>query len=642
MKKEKQKFYISDDGTQFYKCYDLDSINIEIPEGITKICKYTFNAPSMFRHEDSNVEEILLPNTLVHIEPDAFYDCRHLTRVIIPSSVKYLSGFRGCISLMEIKIPSSVQILGTSAFSSCVHINHFEIPNSVTKIEDSVFASCYSIESIYFSDNIIELGDSVCWHCHHLKEIRLPKGLKKINSFSFCDCYELNNIVIPDTVETIGSSSFSDTAISQICLPPNLKKIENSAFSHTKLIEINLPNSLEYLSGFNECYYLQYLTIPSNVTTLGDYAFRSCYSLLNVDIPDGVNIIKQQAFKNCIQLRTLSLPKSIKLIERYAFCECPNLESISLLLDNPNDIEIYSDTFNFTENKVILYVVDESVDLFKSDSRFEKFQIKALSTISHTQYVPFTHIEIENYVSKDDFWEKEVRKYMIEEYKRLKDGYIKIKELPNIQRESVVSLDDYNYSCNKYNCDSEFIFNTEEEKKNYIEHIMKIFQEQDYLYKHKWYFKTSQYLVNIPSIESFCKQERMSICFDKEVVMDYLSYKTLSPKTIYDDNRISLEQICLVGTPLISGILTPLIILVLHDFGVDSCFLEFILEWFGVSGIAIIIGMLVYGITYGIISYKKNKSKKIPEKIGLINPILEKYTRKLGAHISYLKCIAER
>ena len=74
----------------------------------------------------------------------AFYGCRSLTSVNIPSSVTYIGerAFSGCRSLTSVNIPSSVTEIGMWVFSGCSSLTSVNIPSSVTRIGYAAFSYC--------------------------------------------------------------------------------------------------------------------------------------------------------------------------------------------------------------------------------------------------------------------------------------------------------------------------------------------------------------------------------------------------------------------------------------------------------------------------------------------------------------------
>ena len=70
------------------------------------------------------------------------------------------------------------------------------------------------------------------------------------------------------------------------------------------------------------------ITIPRNVTKIGEYAFCST-PFTSVVIPDTVKIIDSNAFIRCKKLVSVTIPADIKRIEERAFYDCISLVEIS-------------------------------------------------------------------------------------------------------------------------------------------------------------------------------------------------------------------------------------------------------------------------------------------------------------------------
>ena len=70
------------------------------------------------------------------------------------------------------------------------------------------------------------------------------------------------------------------------------------------------------------------MTIPNNVTSIGEQAFRCCLALTSVTIPDGVTSIGMYAFCECKKLESVTIPDSVTSVDDWAFSACPALKSI--------------------------------------------------------------------------------------------------------------------------------------------------------------------------------------------------------------------------------------------------------------------------------------------------------------------------
>ena len=179
------------------------------------------------------------------------YSVKEGTRIICDLA------FWGCRSLSEIVIPSSVTSIGDKAFSCCRSLSEIVIPSSVTSIGDKAFSCCRSLSEIVIPSSVTSIGDYAFSYCHSLSEIVIPSSVTSIGDHAFFDCCSLSEIVIPSSVTSIGKGAF-------YC-----------------------------------CESLSEIVIPSSVTSIGDRAFYGCRSLSEIVIPSSVTSIGDRAFLGC-------------------------------------------------------------------------------------------------------------------------------------------------------------------------------------------------------------------------------------------------------------------------------------------------------------------------------------------------------
>ena len=178
----------------FYDCKSLT--NITIPETITSIgkkafcvctgltgvnitdlaawCKinfiydsdnkyFVFSNPLLYAHHlylnGSEINNLVIPESVTSISQYAFEGCSALTSVSIPNSVTSIgtSAFYGCSNLPSVTIPSSVTSIGSYSFNGCTGLNSVTIPESVTYIGSDAFAYCSELETVNF--NAVECAD---------------------------------------------------------------------------------------------------------------------------------------------------------------------------------------------------------------------------------------------------------------------------------------------------------------------------------------------------------------------------------------------------------------------------------------------------------------------------------------------------
>ena len=172
------------------------------------------------------------------------YSVKEGTRIICNNA------FWDCRSLLDIVIPSSVTSIGDSAFGNCSSLCKIVIPSSITSIGDSAFYGCSSLSEVVIPSSVTSIGDSVFYGCSSLSEVVIPSSVTSIGDSAFEDCGSLSTIVIPSSVTSIGDSAFSGcSSLSNIVIPNSVASIESSAFDGC-----NFPNNLkqELISRFGD------------------------------------------------------------------------------------------------------------------------------------------------------------------------------------------------------------------------------------------------------------------------------------------------------------------------------------------------------------------------------------------------------
>ena len=175
----------------FCQCYDLTSVTI--PNSVTSIgsgafrdcfglqkvivkdiaawCGISFSdihsnpllcAKHLYSDENTEITELIIPNSVTSIENNAFGGCYGLTSVTIPNSVTSIGdeAFDYCIGLTSVTIGNSVTSIGYEAFS-CTGLTSVTIPNSVTSIGNGAFYHCTGLTSVTcYAENVPSTGSN--------------------------------------------------------------------------------------------------------------------------------------------------------------------------------------------------------------------------------------------------------------------------------------------------------------------------------------------------------------------------------------------------------------------------------------------------------------------------------------------------
>jgi len=311
---------------------------------------------------------------------------------------------------LNITIPNTVKSIGAFAFSQCLGVMKLELGNSVESIGYGAFNKCY-LSEITIPQTVKYIGDSAFYNTPNLRKITVEEGNTLYDSRDNCNALietATNTLkvgaaytVIPSTVTSIAPSAFYLNCISSITIPENVTKIGPMAFAGSGLVSVNLPNSLEEIDTLVfAATKLKKVNIPNSVITIKDCAFGLNYELEEVNFSNSVKAINAEAFKHCSKLKSLTIPNSVESIGWQAFYQCESLQNLTLgtgltylgsgafnsgypytvhaidtitcYATTPPPMDNYY-TFESSYATAVLYVPEESIELYRNDENWKRF-----------------------------------------------------------------------------------------------------------------------------------------------------------------------------------------------------------------------------------------------------------------------------
>lgn len=327
-----------------------------------------------------SIKEIKLPSSLRIIGEDAFKNCTYLKRIVIPDSVIKIGekAFSHCEKLLEIDLPNSVKEIGQSAFANCENLTEIIIPNSITKIEDRTFEYCNSLERVIIPNSVVEIGNNA-FDCCNLSQICIPNSVKTIGERAFSYCRRIAEISIPESVSKIGKEAFDCGDITTIKVDEN-NTTYDSRDGCNAIIETDTNTLIQGCVNS---------VIPNTITEIGCSAFQNCHCVFSIVLPASVKVINDNAFQFCEELEEIVVPKTVVRIGNYAFCES-GLRSIEI----PNSVMsigvgAFENCTNlqkiFIDDATLLYGanVPEETKIVKTDSLIKKEDILDISIIDN-------------------------------------------------------------------------------------------------------------------------------------------------------------------------------------------------------------------------------------------------------------------
>lgn len=325
------------------------------------------------------LEEITLPQNLEKIGSRAFYNCTALTDVTINGNVSRLKGetFSGCSALKSVNFAANcLERIDKNAFTGCKELSEISGLDSLKELGTDVFTDTawlaakkqeiplvtagsvlidgknYAEADLAIPDGIVMIADKAFKGNTNIKSLTVPQSVERIGDLAFNMCKKLSNISVPETLDEFGYCCFSATAwmdaqkensdyltlnsvliyLSEtrgnIVIPDGVVGIGDGLFKKCDVLTVQFPEGLKFIgrNSFEDCYYLEEVTLPEGLEEIRDGAFYSSQNLASVYMPQSVTEIGENAFYFCCALQDLTLSQNITSIKDYTFYGCSNLK----------------------------------------------------------------------------------------------------------------------------------------------------------------------------------------------------------------------------------------------------------------------------------------------------------------------------
>ena len=131
----------------------------------------------------------------------------NITNYVVKAGTRVICdrAFSDCRDLTSVTIPNSVKSIGKSAFYGCSGITHPIIVNDMFVFLPKGYEGHYSIP-----ENISIIIGGAFSDCRGLTSVTIPNSVTSIGHYAFSDCRGLTSVTIPNSVTSIGHYAFSD------------------------------------------------------------------------------------------------------------------------------------------------------------------------------------------------------------------------------------------------------------------------------------------------------------------------------------------------------------------------------------------------------------------------------------------------
>ena len=135
--------------------------------------------------------------------------------------------------------------------------------------------------------------------------------------------------------------------LENLTLPDNVSSIGESAFSDCdSFTEFTIPKLTRVLNGglFQNCDNLQKVNFHNEITSIGTFAFRNCTALTSISLPELITHVPEGLFTGCRLLESVTIPAGVKTVYNYSsnsynssdiFYGCISLKELIMLPETP-------------------------------------------------------------------------------------------------------------------------------------------------------------------------------------------------------------------------------------------------------------------------------------------------------------------
>jgi len=179
--------------------------------------------------------------------------------------------------------------------------------------------------------------------------------------------YAEATVNVPEGVTTIGGSSFSyNSNVKEVVFASSVRNVRTNAFKNSSVEKIVLNEGLVDLSvpdrAFSAATNLREVVFPSTLKTIGKQAFRST-AMEELTIPANVETIYEGAFRDMPNLKTVTIEGNTE-IGNFAFRKCVSLETVYLKGDDvtfAGDSQVFTHADTGDATGITVYVENDTV-----------------------------------------------------------------------------------------------------------------------------------------------------------------------------------------------------------------------------------------------------------------------------------------
>lgn len=135
---------------------------------------------------------------------------------------------------------------------------------------------------------------------------------KDMKQLIICPEEHGGDVIIPEGVEAVSAQAFNYCNVTSISLPSTLTFIASSAFDNCKMQHIDFGTGIKCIERLGRCEQLKNIEIPNQVKNIWGGAFENCTFLEHITLHEGLEEIGWDAFRGCIEMKEIEIPATVK------------------------------------------------------------------------------------------------------------------------------------------------------------------------------------------------------------------------------------------------------------------------------------------------------------------------------------------
>lgn len=129
---------------------------------------------------------------------------------------------------LDVIISEGITSLSNGAFYGCKNIGSVSIPSTVRTISNNSFENS-TLEAVTIADGVVYVGVGAFKGCE-LTEVTIPNSIESIQHQAFMD-NQIKDVDLGENVWIVGEYAFANNDIMNIDFPESVKSVEEGAFS---------------------------------------------------------------------------------------------------------------------------------------------------------------------------------------------------------------------------------------------------------------------------------------------------------------------------------------------------------------------------------------------------------------------------